>query len=624
MIASRYVVGIDLGTTNTAVAYVDLSRQEESSQDSPAIERFPIPQVVAEGEVKERPLLPSFIYIPGPHELPEGSLALPWKEDASTALGEFARDHGARLPHRLISSSKSWLCNANVDRRGEILPWKAEGDVDRISPLDASIQILQHIRQAWDQAMAADDDTLCLARQEVILTVPASFDAAARELTAEAARTAGLENVTLLEEPQSALYAWLASHPRQWREQVSVGDCILVCDIGGGTTDFCVVSVSEEEGNLVLSRVAVGDHLLLGGDNMDLALALHLESRHEEDTEGDELDPWQLAVLVHACREAKEALLQDPSLEAFPVVIPGRGSGVVGGTIRLDLTRQDVETIVVQGFLPECQASDEPLETPDMGLQEFGLPYASDAGITRHLAAFLSRHAGAGAAREEDSPAGGAGFLAPSAVLYNGGVLQAEVLADRLTHQLSSWVNSSGYQDHAVARIPNPDPSSAVALGAAYYGWTRRGQGVRIRGGTSRSYYIGVEEARPAVPGVSAPLRGLCVAPRGMEEGTGAELPDREFTLVVGQPTRFRFFSSTTRRDDEVGSVIRRPERELAEIEPVQATLPAEDDGQGRIPVSLETRVTEVGTLELWFVNRSNDHRWKLEFNVRERADTAA
>ena len=404
---ARYVVGIDLGTTNTALAFVD------TQAEAPQIQVMKIPQLVAPGEIGEPELLPSFIYVPGPHELPAGALELPWAKDRTYAVGEFARNHGSQVGHRLVSSAKSWLCHPDVDRKGAILPWGAGDDVQKISPLEASARILGHLREAWNNSVAKGDAAGALEHQAIMLTVPASFDAVARELTVEAARQAGLPNVTLLEEPQAAFYCWLETNPADWREQVRVGDVVLVCDIGGGTTDFCLISVADESGSLELSRIAVGDHLLLGGDNMDLALALSVERTLTE--AGKTLDSWQLSVLVHQARNAKEALLEHGKPEA-PVVIPGRGSSIIGGTIKAKLGKASVDEILVEGFFPEGKASDRPEEAPTSGLSEWGLPYAPDAGVTRWLAKFLGEHKKAMGSTGD--------FIQPSAILFNGGVLR--------------------------------------------------------------------------------------------------------------------------------------------------------------------------------------------------------
>ena len=599
MTDSRYVVGIDLGTTNTALAYVD------TRAEAPQIQVLKVPQLVAPGEIGEPELLPSFIYIPGPHELPEGSLALPWAKDRGYAVGEFARNHGSQVGGRLIASAKSWLCHPDVDRKAAILPWGSGDDVQKISPLEASARILGHLREAWNHTVAKDDAGAALEHQQVMLTVPASFDAVARELTVEAARQAGLPQVTLLEEPQAAFYYWLENNPTDWRELVKVGDVVLVCDIGGGTTDFCLITVADESGSLELSRIAVGDHLLLGGDNMDLALALSIERQLSE--AGKNLDSWQLGVLVHQSRGAKEQLLEHNKPEA-PVVIPGRGSSIVGGTIKAKLGKASVDEILVEGFFPEVKSSERPEEAPTSGLAEWGLPYAPDAGVTRWLAKFLGEH--------KKALGGGGEFIQPSAILFNGGVLRSKALRERIRGIVEGWVKEADGGD--VRELPNAEPSLAVARGAAYYGLVRQGKGIRIRGGAPRSYYIGVEAARPAVPGYKAPLTALCVLPRGMEEGTNVELPGKEFGLVVGQTARFRFFSSTTRAEDTVGAVVPQPEKNLNEIEPLEATLPA-GAATGRVPVKLQSSLNEVGVLELFFVDRTAANRWKLEFSVREK-----
>jgi hypothetical protein len=616
----RYVVGIDLGTTNSALAYVDTQAGGGGAAvpadplAAPAIQVLKLPQLTAPGEVGEPELLPSFLYIPGPHELPAGSLALPWAKDRAWAVGELARNHGAQVGHRLVSSAKSWLCHADVDRRAAILPWgAAEGD-PRISPLESSSRFLSHLREAWNHAIAGKDGTLTLEKQHVVLTVPASFDAVARELTVEAARMAGLPSITLLEEPQAAFYSWLSTNPLEWRELVKVGDVVLVCDVGGGTTDFCLIAVAEAGGTLELTRVAVGNHLLLGGDNMDLALALAVDEKLGE--AGKSLDSWQLNVLVHQCRQAKEMLLGEGGKSEAPLVIPGRGSSVVGGTIKAKLARAELDALLVDGFFPECSVKDRPDETAHVGLQEFGLPYAPDAGVTRWLARFLSEH-------RKSVPGGGSGtFAQPTAILFNGGVLRPKLLRERILSVVSDWVAGAG--GDAVRELPNEVPTLAVARGAAYYGMVRQGQGVRIRGGAARSYYIGVEAARPAVPGVPAPLTAWCVLPRGVEEGASMALPGREFGLVVGQTARFRFFSSATRPEDGVGTPVTAPERNLQEIEPLTATLPAREGARGRIPVQLNSALTEMGVLELSFLDRDKQQQCKLEFSVREKPNPEA
>ncbi len=602
---SRYVVGIDLGTTNSALAYVD-SAASEKDKDAGKPLLLHIPQVVAPGQVEDRPLLPSFLYLPRPGEVPAGSLKLPWAADRDYAAGEYARKQGGLVETRLVSSAKSWLCHSGVDRKAPILPFKAgEGD-RRISPLEASTLYLRHLAEAWNLRMAGDKPELRLENQDVVLTVPASFDPSARELTVEAARAAGLEHVTLLEEPQAAFYAWIEQSGEGWREQVKVGDVALICDVGGGTTDFSLIAVAEDAGKLVLTRVAVGDHILLGGDNMDLKLAYFLSQQFA--ARSIKLDLGQMLMLRHSVRDAKERLFADKNLTTAPVTVLGRGSKVIGGTIKGELTREDLDRELIDAFFPKAPADAVPRQQRSVGFQEIGLPYASDASITTHLAHFLARH-GDELARHRGGPP------RPTAVLFNGGVFKAPVFRERVVSALNSWGQGS---DEPVKVLPSADLDLGVARGAAYYAMVRRGKGIRIRGGTARTYYVGVEPAEPAVPGVPAPLKALCVVPFGMEEGTAADVPGREFFLVVGAPAEFRFLGSTVRTEDAVGQIVEEWEGQVEEMAPLTATLPG--DGQARYePVHLHSKVTEVGTLELWCISRDGKRKWKLEFNVREK-----
>jgi hypothetical protein len=609
MTASRYVVGIDLGTTNSALAFVDTGVGEADAA-RPTV--FPIPQLVQPGQVEPRPLLPSFLYLPNPGELPAGSLKLPWDANRDFAVGEFARNHGSLVPTRLVASAKSWLCHSGVDRKAPVLPWKAPEGGRRLSPVDATTLYLKHAVEAWNTQIAKEVADNQLERQDVVLTVPASFDAAARELTVEAARAAGLEHVTLLEEPQAAFYAWIDASREAWREQVEVGDAVLIVDVGGGTTDLTLVAVGEEAGNLALTRVAVGDHILLGGDNMDLALA-HAMAQ-QVSAKGTKLDAAQMLMLWHGCRAAKEKLFTDMKLASTPVTVTGRGSKVIGSTVKADLTRAEVERVLIDGFFPDCPADAEPARQRGVGLQELGLPYASDPAVTKHLAHFLLRQAEVLAERLQGKR-GRKKVTGPTAILFNGGVFKAEPLRQRVADVLNGW--SKG---HAVKVLPNADLDLAVARGAAYYGLVRRGNGVRIRGGAARSYYIGVETSLPAVPGAAPPLKALCVVPFGMEEGTEADIPKQEFGLVVGAPAEFRFLGSTVRRSDTPGTVVEEWEGQIDELAPVTTTLEAPGKEGQRVPVHLHSKVTEVGTLELWCLSRDGKQRWKLEYSVRDRS----
>jgi molecular chaperone DnaK (HSP70) len=609
----RYSIGIDLGTTHCALSYVDFSA---SDGEKTTQEILPVTQLTAPATIDNLPLLPSFLYLPHPSELAPFDLGLPWTGERDFAVGEMARSRGAGTPIRLVSSAKSWLCHPGVDRRAAILPNDAPPEVARVSPLETSIRYLTHLREAWDHA----HPDAPFGEQQITVTIPASFDPAARELTAEAAQAAGYAGMTLLEEPQAALYSWIQKSAGEWRKQVRVGDIILVVDVGGGTTDLSLIAVVEREGNLELHRVAVGEHILLGGDNMDLALA-HVVARKLA-AQGTQPDPWQLRALTYACRAAKETLLTDAATDAVPLVVPSRGAKLIGGSIRTELTRAELTLTILDGFFPLVESNARPMSRARVGLTQLGLPYAQDAAVTRHLAAFLARQVAALAELEglQGAQLDGASFLHPTAVLFNGGVFKSPLLVERILQTLNGWLAAEGA---APARLlEGADLDLAVARGAAYYGYVKRGQGVRIRGGIARAFYIAVESAMPAVPGLEPPVQALCVAPFGMEEGTEAELPAQEFGLVVGEPVHFRFFGSSVRRHDQVGTLLDywSPE-ELQELDEIQATLPPEGRSPGEIvPVKLHARVTEAGTLELEAIPRGTGERWKVEFDVRGNA----
>jgi hypothetical protein len=613
---AHYSVGIDLGTTNCAIARASL----DGDAGAEPVDVLPIAQLVEPGEVADRTLLPSFGYIVGEFDFPAGSLRLPWGDDndARQVVGELARKRGAETPMRLVASAKSWLSYAGANRTAAILPWGAPDEVAKISPVQASSEYLQHLRRSWDARVAAGDPALALEHQDVFLTVPASFDEAARELTLRAAQDAGLMRVTLLEEPQAACYAWIDSAGDAWRRRLRKGDLVLVCAVGGGTTDFSLILVSERDGDLSLERVAIGDHILLGGDNMDLALARLVEQRLEQD--GHRIDRWQLQALWHQCRVAKETLFAHPKHDEHPVTVLGKGSRLIGGTIRSVLRRDDLDRVLLDGFFPIVGAGEMPARRRTAGLQELGLPYAADPAVTRHLARFLAQLASGGEAASTIRR-GPSGLACPTHVLFNGGVMKAASLRARIVEVLSGWLQQEGFAPLDAAHILDaPDLDHAVARGAAYYGRVRAsGQGVRIRSGASRSYYIGIESAVPAVPGFAAPLKALCVVPFGMEEGTGTAIAGREFGLAVGEPAEFRFLTSTIRKDDSPGALIEDWGDDLEELAPLEVTLDKKGSGAGEVvPVMLESRVTEIGTLELWCAERSGGDRWKLELNIRE------
>src|SRR5277367_3140593 len=539
----RYVIGIDLGTTNSALSYVEYQPDADAFA-LPKVELLGIPQLVNPAEVREEGLLPSFLYVPGATDFTAGSTALPWDAQPDVVIGRLAQKRGAENAGRLVSSAKSWLSHGGVDRTSAILPATAPEGVEKISPVDASTQFLSHLHNAWNEQF----NDAPFVEQDIYVTVPASFDAVARELTLRAAEQAGCPNITLLEEPQSAFYAWIEKHA-DWRERVGGGDLVLVVDIGGGTTDFTLIAVKEDKGELTLERVAVGEHILLGGDNIDLALAHTVAKRLPR------VDAMQMQALWNHCRVGKEALL-DPESKAkeYPVTILGKGTGLVGGTIKAALTRDDVQT-VLEGFFPVVASTDMPERQRRSALQEIGLPYATDAAVTRHLAQFL---------RQQSN-----GFASPTHVLFNGGVLHAPFVRDRLLSVLNSWVAKP------VQLLSGEDLMQAVARGAAYYGAARRGKGVRIRGGIPRSYYVGVESSMPAVPGFAVPLKAFTVAQFGMEEGTDVCIPGREFGLIVGEQAEFRIFSSVVRKNDAPGTYLEEIGEDLEELPSMEVHFPA-------------------------------------------------
>lgn len=604
--STPFSIGIDLGTTNCGLAYSSLAT-EAGPHTPPEVCLFSIPQLTNPGELREEPLMPSSLYLPGEADFPEGSLALPWDPNPSYVVGYLAQKRGVERSSRLVSSAKSWLSHAGVDRTARILPPGAPEGVPQVSPLEASRRYLEHLRHAWNHKHPDSP----FEQQQVLVTVPASFDAVARELTQRAAAEAGYDNLILLEEPQAAFYAWVERHP-DWRDRVKVGDLILVVDVGGGTTDFTLISVREQDGELRLERVAVGEHILLGGDNIDLALARHTEAQLT--AKGTKLDALQLHALWQQCRVAKERLLSGDNLTEEPVTILGKGTGIVGGTIRAKLLRADVDRILLDGFLPSVSSNDMPQRARRAGLAEIGLPYAADAAITRHLARFLRQQAAG--AEHGSVRRGPSGLACPTHVLFNGGVLRAGLVKNRILEVLNNWLGEEGMPP--VQSLEGEDLMHAVARGAAYYGVARQGKGVRIRGGIPRTYYVGIESAMPAVPGMPAPMKALTVAPFGMEEGTQLNFPDRRFGLVLGEPAEFRFFGSAQRKNDHPGEMIEHVEEDIEELAPMEVTLPG-DTGEV-VPVTLETVVTETGVLQLWCVSVNDGRRWKLEFNVRASA----
>ena len=589
---AEFVIGIDLGTTNSVLAYAPLEFED------PAINLLDVPQLVDRQTIESFPSLPSFLYVGTNNEADDNSLDVPWATGRAFAVGRFANKQSADQPQRTVGAAKSWLCHSKVDRHQAILPWNAPDEVAKVSPVTASCRYLEHIVAAWHAAFPDAP----IAEQHVVLTVPASFDASARELTREAAFAAGLpDSLVLLEEPQAATYAWLTASGDAWRKTLSVDDRLLVCDVGGGTTDLTLVDVSDESGTLELQRRAVGDHLLVGGDNMDLAVAHYVAGLFAE--KGVKLDAWQSVSLWHSCRRAKEALLAEDGPESHSVSVLGRGRKLIGGTVSVDVPRQAVIDLLVDGFFANCELTDKPQRQRASGFQEIGLPYEADTAVTRHVAAFLERESGA---------------TAPTHVLFNGGVFKSERLRTALLKRLRSW-----FPDQPPQVLEGElDLDYAVSRGAAYYGWVKQRGGIRIRGGTARSYYIGIESSGLAIPGVPRPLNALCVVPAGMEEGTETPVPSGEIGLVVGEATRFRFFTSSMRKDDQPGVLIDRWEpEEILETDSLETVLTADGSDEEYLPVKFRSKITELGVFELWCVHEQSGKEWKLEFSVRDDAE---
>jgi molecular chaperone DnaK (HSP70) len=602
---AKFLIGIDLGTSNCAMAFVEPAR----GPDAPVAD-CPIPELHRLGEVARRPLLPSCIYLTGEHELPPEATRLPWDPAPQYVVGEFARWQGARVPGRLVVSAKSWLCHPDVDRSAPILPWGAPADVEKMSPVEASTRLLRHMIQSWDFAHRDAP----LAGQEVIITVPASFDEVARALTGNAARQAGLEKFTLVEEPQAAFYDFTARHRHNLAQVLDGVRLVLVVDVGGGTTDFTLVQVGVSPEGPVLRRVAVGDHLMLGGDNMDAALGRKAEERMLSG--GRKLSPTQWTQLVQASRLAKEALLSAQGPEQFHLSVVGEGSSLVGSSLSAQLSRAEVERVILDGFFPRCRPDETRQRGPRVALQELGLPYAQDPAITRQLAAFLRAHAQAGFAalgKPDHSLPHSTRLPHPDAILLNGGVFNSGKLAARLVEVISGWWPDA----RPIQVLAHDSLELAVARGAAYYGLVRRGLGRRIGGGTAHALYVGLEQK-----GAEAPM-ALCVIPRGHEEGETVDLGGRVFHLTMGRPVQFPLFTSTSDRVETFGEIVSVSE-DLHALPPIHTFLKGADGETGQVPVHLRATLTEIGTLELWCVSNVSDEQWRLEFELRGAAPLGA
>jgi molecular chaperone DnaK (HSP70) len=634
-VPSRYLIGIDLGTTNSVVAYIDayIDTPEVADAGSP-IRVFPVPQLVGHGEVRTLPALPSFLYFPTEDELSAGAVSATWDENPPMVTGVLAREQGALVPSRQVSSAKSWLSYPGVDRRAKILPAQAEPPQPMISPVEASARYLMHLRDAWNGAIGTDAETR-FEHQEIVLTVPASFDEEARELTVEAARRAGLDKLTLLEEPLAAFYAWIAansiaenriaakslpqaggpsspgptSRPYLARdgngEDLRDGELILICDIGGGTTDFSLVRARLVNGELQFERTAIGEHLLLGGDNLDFALARRVEDKLEEKLKGIKLTLRQRYALRRACCAAKERLLSDSSseLSRVPVTVLGSGRGVVGQALSVDLTREEVLQILTAGFLPITAPDEMPAHGRPTGLRELGLPYASDPAITRHLAAFLTQ-----ATVAMNGSSANQRMAQPNAVLFNGGFCAPAVTRERIVEAISAWFGGAqtGWRPKL---LNNEAVDSTVARGAAYYGRVRRGTGLRIRAGSARTYYIGWRS--------DDGLQGICILPAGVEEGATLPLLNCEFSVLANRPVSFTLYSSHTGHDAH-GEVAALDEANVHRHAPLVTLLRyGKKMRDVHLIVGLRASFTEVGTLELWCESRDTPHRWRLQFELR-------
>lgn len=601
----RYIVGIDLGTTNSAVCYIDTQADGDGRLK---VQTLPIPQSVAAGEVEPRETLPSFHYQPAEGEFSDGALNLPWGIDASdNTVGVLARDHGIHVPGRMIASAKSWLCHPGVDRTARILPWQGNDDVERLSPVDVSARYLAHMLASWNHQFPDAP----LPEQTVVLTIPASFDEVARNLTIQAAQKAGIRRVLLIEEPQAAFYAWINRHADSWETLVQPGQKILVCDVGGGTSDFTLIRVqSDSEGKVVFHRVAVGEHLILGGDNLDLSLAYFLEARFRDEGNGD-LTPRQWSVLVRVARKVKEAMLAPDATEEYTVSLPGTGSRLIGGGLQTTVTRQQVAEVLLEGFLPQVDFQQSPQQAQS-GFREFGLPYAADSAITRYLSQFLRTHAEAAVdnavLNDDADPA------RPDIVLFNGGLFESPVLQQRMVDTISDWFSVNGKRwQPKVLDCQRLD--LAVAQGAACYGQVTRGTGVRISAGLPRTYYLGAHTH-------DGP-QAVCVVPAGTEPGTDIEPGSQTFDLQTDTPVEFPVYYSATRLTDAAGVSLPLDLDQLTALPPIRTVVRSRAGGsQEAVKVRLNGRLTEIGTLDLWCAGADSDERWKLQFDVRSAVQT--
>lgn len=608
----QYVIGIDLGTTNSAVSYVDvaaLKQNLEAAREIPdknkIIKIFNVPQLTGHGEFTKNSVLPSFLYLPGEYDISKESMKHPWKKREDLFVGSFARDHGAKVPSRLVSSAKSWLCNPLADRKAKILPWGAAKSVEKISPVAVTAEYLNHIRCAWNYFVKDEDQFL--ENQFIVITVPASFNEEARELTMEAISLAGLGNsVTLLEEPLAAFYSWLILHEMDWQEHVREDDLILVCDVGGGTTDFSLIALKEIDGSPKFERLAVGDHLVLGGDNIDLALAKIVEDKFQSSSS---LSPDRWKTLCHKCREAKEKILEHGE-RSVRITLRGEGRSLIAGTMAADLSRGDVENLIRGQFFSDVH--NETLFEAEQGkeIADFGLPFERETSVTKHIVQFLETH------KKTVKNVLGKEIPMPDLILFNGGTLKPAIIQSRVREATRRWFKT--HEPNKPQILQNDRPDLAVGVGASYYGLVKQGVGVKVGSGSPRSYYLGI-----ATPNSGTRQHAVCIVERGLDEGSVIDLPDMALEVKANQAVSFDVFSSSFRSGDTAGNVIEVDES-LSRMMPIQTILRfGKSSDRKQIPITIGAEYTEMGSLAMFCRSTVSEHRWKLQFQLRNSSQTS-
>ena len=608
----QYIIGIDLGTTNCAVSYVDVAAlRDDKSTRTKNIEKknlikiFNVPQLTGHGEFTRIPVLPSFLYIPGKYDISKEVLKHPWKKREDLFAGSFARDHGSKIPSRLVSSAKSWLCNSEADRRAKILPWGSIG-FEKISPVTATAQYLNHIKSAWNHYVKDEDKFI--ENQFVVITVPASFNEEARQLTMDAVKTAGFSsNVTLLEEPLAAFYSWLINNENSWQNRVKPDDLILICDVGGGTTDFSLITLKESKGSPRFERIAVGDHLILGGDNIDLALSKMVESRFKIGSKagfksGRKLNSDKWKTLCYQCREAKEKIL-DQGETSVRITIKGEGRSLIAGTLAADLTKNDVETLLLDKFYPYVEPDVDFSIDTGREITEFGLPLEKDIAVTKHIIMFLENHRDEVKKSLSKEPV-------PDFILFNGGTLKPEFVQERIQQVIGKYFKSNKTLFPEI--LENSIPELAVGIGASYYGLVKSGQGVKVGSGSPRSYYLEVADEKENTH------QAVCLVERGLDEGSDIELQGVEFEVRTNQLVNFNIYSSSFRSGDKAGEIIQIDDS-LSSMPPVQTIVKfGSKSNKKNIPVTIGAKYSEMGTLSMYCHSMVSDHKWELLFQLRE------